>query len=251
MIAAKHIMIPKEKTYWGLCLTAEQANSTVAMAADSGAPDVTLLYTTDRNGMKGWGPFRVGSTTITLSNVGDRVWFRAGADGNPAMAGLVQDTYTRGNYFTMTGRIAASGSVMSLLNGDEETFSFEASRAFSRLFRSCASLTKAPDLPATTLENRCYAEMFEYCTSLTTAPHLPATTLVERCYSAMFYHCTSLNSISVAFGSFVEGSSVNWVNSVAAEGTFYCPTQLGTNVPGGITRGANACPEGWTVVNTD
>ena len=29
----------------------------------------------------------------------------------------------------------------------------------------------------------------------------------------------------------------------------YCPTALGTNAT--ITRGTNACPEGWTVVNTD
>lgn len=29
----------------------------------------------------------------------------------------------------------------------------------------------------------------------------------------------------------------------------YCPTALGTNAT--ITRGVSACPEGWTVINTD
>ena len=27
--------------------------------------------------------------------------------------------------------------------------------------------------------------------------------------------------------------------------------EIGASVPGGITRGPSACPEGWTVINTD
>ena len=36
---------------------------------------------------------------------------------------------------------------------------------------------------------------------------------------------------------------------VAASDTFRCPTALGTNET--IQRGTNACPSGWTVINTD
>ena len=60
------------------------------------------------------------------------------------------------------------------------------------MFTGCTSLTKAPELPATTLAASCYFHMFVGCTSLTKAPELPATTLAVACYSAMFYRCTSL-----------------------------------------------------------
>ena len=34
------------------------------------------------------------------------------------------------------------------------------------MFRNCASLTQAPELPATTLKRFCYANMFDSCASL-------------------------------------------------------------------------------------
>ena len=63
---------------------------------------------------------------------------------------------------------------------------------YASMFYNCASLVKAPELPATTLANYCYNSMFFGCTSLTTTPALPATTLANYCYSSMFYNCTSL-----------------------------------------------------------
>ena len=62
------------------------------------------------------------------------------------------------------------------------------------LFSKCAGLTTAPELPATTLADYCYSSMFSYCTGLITAPKLPATTLADYCYSSMFYHCASLTT---------------------------------------------------------
>ena len=67
-----------------------------------------------------------------------------------------------------------------------------ANYCFCSLFHSCTALTKAPDLPATTLVEGCYSRMFLGCTSLTQAPALPATTLADFCYTAMFGHCTGL-----------------------------------------------------------
>ena len=88
----------------------------------------------------------------------------------------------------MTGSIAASGNVMSLLNfSDTVTFS-----GFIYLFSDCTSLTTAPALPATTLKQDCYDSMFYGCTSLAQAPELPATTLATHCYTSMFEDCTSL-----------------------------------------------------------
>jgi hypothetical protein len=69
----------------------------------------------------------------------------------------------------MTGKIAASGNVNSMLN-----------------FR------KDADGNVIGLSMCCYVNMFSGCTSLTTAPELPATTLAYACYQQMFVGCTSL-----------------------------------------------------------
>ena len=88
--------------------------------------------------------------------------------------------------FEMTGKIAASGNVNSLLMEDEKTartLSLSGRDAcYFGLFNCCISLTTAPELPATTLANNCYDNMFYRCTSLTSAPELPATTLATNCY---------------------------------------------------------------------
>ena len=60
------------------------------------------------------------------------------------------------------------------------------------MFNGCTSITRAPELPATTLAHNCYECMFYGCTSLTHAPELPATTLAHGCYHYMFSGCTSL-----------------------------------------------------------
>lgn len=58
-----------------LTFTAAQAGSTIAMNAVGTAPSISLEYSTD-NGTT-WNDFTVGSTTITLSNVGDKANIRA------------------------------------------------------------------------------------------------------------------------------------------------------------------------------
>ena len=86
----------------------------------------------------------------------------------------------------MTGKIAASGNINSLLEEDEETartISLEGKNyCYNGIFNGCSSLTQAPELPATTLADSCYSGMFKNCTSLTQAPALPATTLASYCY---------------------------------------------------------------------
>ena len=117
---------------------------------------------------------------------------------------------------------------------------------YSSMFNGCTSLTTAPStLPATTLTNGCYSSMFNGCTSLTTAPELPATTLQTSSYSFMFNGCTSLNSITcLATDISASLSTINWVDNVAANGTFTKNASMNS-----WTSGANGIPENWTVEN--
>lgn len=65
-----------------LCFTAEEANSTVELSAVGSAPAVSLEYSTDGST---WSPFVVGTTTVTLANVGDKAYVRATSAGNTGM----------------------------------------------------------------------------------------------------------------------------------------------------------------------
>lgn len=115
-------------------------------------------------------------------------------------------------------------------------------RCYSSMFSGCSSLTTPPTLPATTLVDGCYYSMFSGCSSLTTAPMLPAETLVEYCYSHMFDSCKLLNHVTcLATDISASNCTANWLNKVAATGTFYKPTSVDWGTPGSST-----IPVGWT-----
>ena len=103
----------KGGSYWGLCFTAQSDASTVILSKYGPyAPSVSFQISTDG---ETWTPYTVGDT-ITLNDVGDKVYFAAGDGGNSRIS-----SGTNGyHYFQMTGRIAASGSIMSLLNKDTQ-----------------------------------------------------------------------------------------------------------------------------------
>ena len=114
---------------------------------------------------------------------------------------------------------------------------------YTSMFEHCTSLTTAPELPATTLARYCYSYMFYGCINLTTAPVLPATTLANYCYNFMFRNCTNLNYIKAMFTTTPSNTyTSNWVQGVAATGTFVKSTAASWNV-----TGANGIPTGWTV----
>ena len=116
-----------------------------------------------------------------------------------------------------------------------------ANYCYSDMFNYCTSLTSAPQLPATTLASGCYSCMFYYCTSLTNAPQLLATILATGCYSQMFHGCTSLNSITcLATDISASNCTTDWVNGVAATGTF-----IKANSMSSWTTGNNGIPTGW------
>ena len=116
------------------------------------------------------------------------------------------------------------------------------------MFGGCKYLTKAPELPATTLAQWCYYYMFDGCTSLTKAPELPATTLADDCYGYMFYGCRKLNEVRCQMPSTYSSSDISkytsdWLSNVASTGTFY--TNADANWPSGVS----GIPTGWRRVN--
>ena len=173
---------PEPVIYPGLKFTST-SNSTIAMSKNGSAPTVDLKYSL--NGGKTWTQWDF--SAISLTN-GQTVCFKG-----------LNTTFATGtsdyNNFVMTGSIAASGNLMSIIDdGACTTTTIPADYCFCGMFYNCTSLTTAPALPATTLKERCYGIMFKGCTSLTTAPELPATTLSHFCYSGMFQNCTALTT---------------------------------------------------------
>ena len=149
--------------------------------------DGTLQYSTDASTWSTWdGTTTLSSTTKRSSNV---LYLRG--TGNTVITG------GNLNYrWVLTGsNISCIGNIENLLDyatvtaGNHPTM---ANYCYEYMFNGCTSLTKAPELPATTLKTKCYHGMFNGCSSLIQAPALPATTLADGCYYGMFYGCTSL-----------------------------------------------------------
>ena len=229
-------------------------NTTIAMYKD-GTVNTSIQYNTGN----GWQNYSFG-TSITLSNIGDKVQFR----NTKNTLGVNYQNYP---YFRTTGHCFCYGNVHSLINNSStltgETFRglfyqnsglVDASNlilssltlisaCYINMFCGCKSLTAAPQLPATTLADGCYESMFSGCTALSTAPYLPAPQITYSCYKNMFKGCTSLNRIAVAFTNWFSNNGTNaWVSGVAANGTFI---KKDSSLP--TAFGLSNIPSGWTV----
>ena len=88
--------------------------------------------------------------------------------------------------------VACTGDIRTLLDWRNYSTVDTQYARFCSLFKDCAVLTSAPDLPAENLANYCYKSMFYGCSSLKTAPKLPAKILASKCYTHMFNGCSSL-----------------------------------------------------------
>jgi hypothetical protein len=124
---------------------------------------------------------------VVLNN-GDKIYFKG---NNPNGFSHGENAYSK---FFMAGKLKASGSVMSLIDGKGTSKEIPSDYCFHLLFNNCISLTEVPELPATKLTKGCYYGMFGGCTHITKAPKLPATEMKESCYDGMFYDCTSLET---------------------------------------------------------
>ena len=150
----------------------------------------------------------MGTTTVTLANIGDKMYMRATSAGNSEICNMEGQ-----NQFNMTGKIAASGNLDTLLDQNGNA----------------------------TLNDHCYYRLFGDCSSLTTAPDLPATELAVGCYQEMFQNCSNLSTIKLGYtGPFDPMFFEMWVQGVAGSGTLYYNG-------GDIQEGDSAIPFGWTV----
>ena len=239
-----------------LTFTAEEDNSTISLNAKT-SPDIKYSLNSGK-----WTQWDYSAITL---NTGDTVRMK----GNNSNGFTTSNSSY--NQFSMTGKIGASGNIMSLLYEDD----FEAKltipcnycyygmfkgctsltsapvlpattlkmSCYHIMFNGCTALTTAPELPATTLADNCYSAMFSGCTALTTAPELPATTLAGRCYYNMFKNCTSLNYIKMLATNISDNRCLyNWVYNVASTGTFIKHPNM-TSLP----SGNSGIPAGWTV----
>ena len=211
----------------------------------------------------------VGTTTITLANVGDFVLMRAGENGNTRLG----QNYSNYNQFVITGQVEANDDVGFLLSRNGTSSTALPPYCFVKLFSGCTGLTKAPDLPSTNLGAHCYEEMFDTCYGLTTAPKLPATTLAEGCYRSMFYS-SHIQSISLPATTLAQqcyeymfyGCShlteihLDWEGDFSGSGTptdafkdWLHVSQAGTLYYYGSdrTQGTSAIPTNWTVLAPD
>lgn len=140
------------------------------------------------------------------------------------------------------------GNIMSLFAGDNfANVNTIMSAAFTYLFDGCTQLKSAENLalPVTDLTNAygCYSQMFKGCTSITKAPILPAQTLVPDCYAQMFSGCTNLTYIKCLATSIpMVQCTADWVNGVAASGTFVKDASMT-----GWATGTGGIPSGWTI----
>ena len=137
-----------------------------------------------------WATVEAG-TEVTFGGANGTLRLRGTNINGTASGSFVYSTIT---FTDKTVKVACTGDIRTLLNWKSYSTVDTQNARFCYLFKDCAVLTSAPELPATTLADRCYHGMFYGCTSLTSAPELKATTVEYSCYCAMFNGCTSLTS---------------------------------------------------------
>ncbi len=122
-----------------LTFTAEEDDASFSIVNQTRKlPDVQ--YSLD--GGETWNAMKK-NAPVVLKNKGDCAWLKG---NNPE--GFSKDLKKASTSFVLTGRIAASGSVMSLIDGKGEAKVIPNDFCFARLFLHCAGLTQAPELPA-------------------------------------------------------------------------------------------------------
>lgn len=186
-----------------LCFTSLEDGSSVGMELHFVPDSITIdiKYSYDGNSWTQWD-----FSDITLDRY-EKVYMKG---TNNSMAGRVNSSSPL--YwcsFTMSGRIAASGSIMTLLyENDPYTNVFKFNNSlyhyyFHSLFNGCVALEEPPELPAVSsnttrsdwrLGPYCYYEMFYGCTNLKRAPALPFKYTSSYCCQRMFYNCTSITT---------------------------------------------------------
>ena len=123
-----------------LTFTAEEDKSKILLTK-VGEPFVDgLKYRTNINNIiSDWLTYNI-NTEIELTNIGDYVQFQ---NANTQLS-TSYDDYVQ---FKMTGKIAASGNIQSMLDYSHSCTDW----CYKYMFYGCISLTSAPELPASEL----------------------------------------------------------------------------------------------------
>lgn len=192
--------------FTGLCFIANTANSTVTLNKTGSPTFSNCQYTTD--GIT-WNSYTPGTTgAITLTNVGDRVWWRSTCDP------LVHNTTSKFLYFSMTGSIRSTGLISSMYNGSNNNYR-ETGVAFNnyacyKMFQNCTALTNPPCITgwhnASASYNFAYA--FTGCTGLTSLASftIPVGSTTANLSPYGFYYmfngCTGLKLSTTQTGDY-------------------------------------------------
>lgn len=220
-------------------IEAREANANISLAATGTPSAVYLKYSTDN---ENWSDYTVGNT-ITLTNAGDRVYFKG---NNTSFTQNIDSAY---HAFTCSAKTNVGGNIMSLLDETVRSKTIEANHALACLFKNNTNIVDASKIqfPATTLGNNCYQQMFYGCTALTIAPkELPAKEMKATCYAQMFQGCSSLattpkilaETILSGVGQCLYGMFRNCTSLIKApEINIRSITDTGDSVFAGLFRG--------------
>lgn len=222
---------------------------------NSNAPTLSIETSTDGTN---WSTLGETSTTSLnfLLNKGERRYIRCktNAWGNYVSYTDVCNTIHSDEPYTV------GGNIMSLLygsdfTGEETAFPVSREYVFYGLFAPLQGSYQTPNnqltdasqllLPVKNVTRYSYARMFYSNPILTSSPVIMAETIGERGCMTMFYNCSSLNQVTcMATDVTANYATLNWVNGVAASGTFYKNPNM-SDWP----TGTSGIPDGWTVVD--
>ena len=273
--------VPPTPTVNYMYFEAQEANSTVAMTSTlTTAPN--LEYSTDGETWQEWQHTTADSVhtfdTITLTAIGDRVYLRG---DNPNGLGTLPEgaEEPQFSHFVMSGKIAASGNIMSLLDKDAEMTEIPAF-GFMMLFGDITgknpntSLTSAAAMPTvTSIGDYGCAFIYAGCTSLTSAAAMPTVTSIgdygcngmyvndtsltaaaampalidignEGCYT-MYGGCTSLTSAAAMpavtnIGTYGCSAMYQGCTSLTTAAAMPAVTNIGDNGCGGMYQGCTS-----------
>lgn len=176
--------------------------------------------------------------TLTLT-AGQTMFVRNTSETSTRFSVSTSDYYQ----FGLSNYCYAGGKVYSLLCKDVSN-AVATTYCFRSLFRQCHYLLSMPILSPlnNTSAIYCYYTMFYECDLLEETSLLPDEILHRSQCTFMFRYCSSLKTIKVLFTDISAADCLSsWVESVAANGDFYCPAEL--TIP---TGSINGIPTGWT-----
>ena len=96
-----------------LCFTAKEANSTLHLDKNGSPNAISLETSTDGSNWTDYTWSGNTGPTLTLANIDDKVYMRAKNENQ-----TIGSSYSNYYKFVMTGKIAASGNIQTLLKAD-------------------------------------------------------------------------------------------------------------------------------------